>query len=95
MQRIKRKELLAVGPAFDGQSGAVPSRRVVLLKNKDEKGDTNEYVVITKKAVRDGMGSPAVRTRVSTTDFTHAVRMFCDHILEQAWRDDLRYEGDA
>ncbi|HEV3166787.1 MAG TPA: hypothetical protein VGZ22_22360 [Isosphaeraceae bacterium] len=96
MQRAKKNELLAMGPAFDSRSQKTTSRRVMLVKNRDENGDTNEYVVITKKQPRNGLTSTSViRDRVATTDFTHAVRMFCDHILEQAWRDDLRYEGEA
>lgn len=96
MQRAKKNELLAMGPAFDTRRHAVATRRVMLVKNRDENGDTNEYVVITKKQPKGGLpAASAIRSRVATTDFTHAVRMFCDHILEQAWRDDLRYEGEA
>lgn len=92
MQRAKKKDVIAVGPAF-GSDSDIDSRRVMLVKNRDEEGDTKEYVVISKKKPR-GQSAPGARKIMKTQDFTHAVRMFCDRILDQAWSDDLRHEGE-
>lgn len=95
MQRAKKNDVIAVGPVFKDRSGEVSPRRVMLIKNRNEQGDTNEYVVMTQRKPTPGShAAPAGRQRVAAGDFTHAVRMFCDHILEQAWRDDLRHDGE-
>jgi len=89
--RAKKSDVIAVGPAFKGEGTNRSRRRVVLMKNRDERGDTNEYVVITRR--KPGGPNAVAATRVDTAkDFTHAVRMFCDHILDQAWVDDMRHE---
>jgi hypothetical protein len=95
MQRAnKRNDVIAVGPVFNSE-GKVTSRRVVLVKQRNEEGDTKEYVIISKKAGDDAQGMPPVSRKRSTNSFTHAVRMFCDNILEQAWRDDWKHEQEA
>ena len=48
MQRAnKRNDVIAVGPVFNSE-GKVTSRRVVLVKQRNEEGDTKEYVIISR-----------------------------------------------
>jgi hypothetical protein len=94
MLRAKKNDVLAVGPVFDGDAGLVATRRVVLVKHRDDLGDTKEYVVINRKMPGNGLAAPARSRKETTSSFTHAVRMFCDHILEQACHDDWRHEED-
>jgi hypothetical protein len=96
MLRANRKnDVLAVGPVFDDDAGSMAARRVVLVKHRDEQGDTKEYVVINRQLPAQGPSAPVRSRRESTNSFTHAVRMFCDHILEQACHDDWYQEEDT
>jgi hypothetical protein len=92
MLRAKKNDVIAIGPVFPGSGAKETRRRVVLVKSRDAQGDTKEYIVITKRKVTPGPRGVASTRRETAKDFTHAVRMFCDHILEQAWRDDLEHE---
>jgi hypothetical protein len=95
MPRAKKKDLIAVGPAFNDDSRTVSSHRVMLVKNRNEEGDTKEYVVISGQPPKNGPNVPQGSKKLTKTqDFTHAVRMFCDRILEQAWSDDLRHDDE-
>lgn len=93
MQKAKKNDVIAVGPAF-GSDSDIDSRRVMLVKNRNEEGDTKEYVVISKKKPRNRSAAAGAKKVMKTQDFTHAVRMFCDRILDQAWSDDLRHDGE-
>jgi hypothetical protein len=92
----KKKDVIAVGPVFNGGRETVSSQRVMLVKNRSEEGDTKEYVIISgsqPKRTANGTGGPRKLTK--TPDFTHAVRVFCDRILDQAWKDDQRHDGEV
>jgi hypothetical protein len=89
----KKNDVIAVGPVFNTE-GKVTSRRVVLVKQRNEEGDTKEYVIISRKLGHDSQGAPPSSRKRTTNSFTHAVRMFCDNILEQAWRDDWKHEKE-
>lgn len=91
MLRAKKSDVIAVGPAFRGEGTNRSRRRVVLMKSRDEHGDTNEYMVITRRKPEGTSGMAGMKVDTAK-DFTHAVRMFCDHILDQAWIDDMRHE---
>jgi hypothetical protein len=90
----KKSDVLAVGPVFDSK-GRLTSRRVVLVKQRNDEGDTKEYVIINRKMTSGGLVPAPGQRKRTTHSFTHAVRMFCDNILEQAWRDDLKNEQEA
>jgi hypothetical protein len=94
MLRAKKNDVLAVGPVFNGDAETVASRRVVLVKHRDEQGDTKEYVIINRPLPAESPAGPSRSRKETTHSFTHAVRMFCDHILEQACYDDWRYDED-
>jgi hypothetical protein len=87
----RKSDVIAVGPVFSSKG----ARRVVLLKQRNEEGDTKEYAIINRPTARErAAGSPGNRMR-KTNSFTHAVRLFCDSLLEQAWRDYWKHEKEA
>jgi len=91
----KKKDVIAVGPVFNASNVTVSSRRVMLVKNRDEEGDTKEYVVISGAQAKGNPGpTGGARRLTKTPDFTHAVRVFCDRILDQAWKDDQTHDAE-
>ena len=87
----RKSDVIAVGPVFASKG----ARRVVLLKQRNEEGDTKEYAIINRPTARERAAGNASNRTHKTNSFTHAVRLFCDSLLEQAWKDDWRHEKEA
>jgi hypothetical protein len=86
MLKANLTEILATGPVFHPDGDPSRRQRTLLLQHRKRDTLRLEYIVASKTLV-DGQKSELVKL-AATKHFTTAVRLYCDHVLDQAMEDD-------
>jgi hypothetical protein len=94
MSNSSRIVVVAVGPSFRGRRADQGRRRVVLLKRPQNPREPQAFVVAIERMKNDPRDRPRLRKRAVTRHFSHAVRIFCDLMLELAHFEDVYREEE-
>jgi hypothetical protein len=95
MSATKPLEILATGPYFMDPNHASAQQRVMLTKVKDSHVAAGRFVVRIERRATVEKPSMKVVKRVRVRQFTHAVRIFCDCMLELALAADREEQRRA
>jgi hypothetical protein len=88
MRRIKSSKLIAAGPLFQVDGDPTTRRRALLIRRLSVTGKAEYLLGIQSFPEGD------IRTRrLKTRRRNHAVRFFCDYMLDQAVQDDWAVEA--
>jgi hypothetical protein len=90
MLATKGLQVLAAGPYFAAPGDPVSFRRAMLVKNN--RGSEPALVIVVKRMTPTGKPSVKLIKQLAHEDFTYAVRVFCDFILDQAVAADKAME---
>jgi hypothetical protein len=86
-------EVVATGPFFKRKKSNKADWRAVLLRAKSEDGKEGAFLVGLQVSTGDGKSFVRGMRLTKTRHLTHAARIFCDYILDQALKEDLLHEG--
>jgi hypothetical protein len=95
MSRTRSSEILAAGPYFADPQHATAQQRVTLTKLEDSQGTAGRFVVRVERRTTVEKPSIKVVKRVRVRQFTLAVRVFCDCVLELALATDREEQRRA
>jgi hypothetical protein len=80
MLRVKTTKVIAAGPLFEDNGDPTTRRRALLIARREENAKFPEYLLGIQTLPEGELATRRLRTRQRT----HAVRFFCDFLLDQA-----------
>jgi hypothetical protein len=84
MLRVKTTKVIAAGPLFQDNDDPTTRRRALLITRREDNAKSPEYLLGIQTLPEGDLATRRLRTRQRT----HAVRFFCDFLLDQAVRED-------